>query len=55
MDAGRVLEQGTPAEIRRRARPTSGRAPTMEDAFIAIVEAARRRTSARETSSGGAA
>jgi ABC-2 type transport system ATP-binding protein len=34
LDAGRVLAQGTPAEIR-------GRATTMEDAFIAIVEAAR--------------
>jgi ABC-2 type transport system ATP-binding protein len=40
-DAGRVLAQGTPAEIRRHARPVSDRAPTMEDAFIAIVEAAR--------------
>jgi ABC-2 type transport system ATP-binding protein len=35
LDAGRVLAQGTPAEIR-------GRAATMEDAFIAIVEAARQ-------------
>src|SRR5437660_8184848 len=34
LDAGRVLAQGTPAEIR-------GDAATMEDAFIAIVEAAR--------------
>jgi ABC-2 type transport system ATP-binding protein len=34
LDAGRVLAQGTPAEVR-------GRAPTMEDAFIDIVEAAR--------------
>ena len=41
MDAGRVLAQGTPAEVRRRARPEPGRAPTMEDAFIAIVEEAR--------------
>src|SRR5207248_3795867 len=29
LDAGRVLAQGTPAEVR-------GRAPTMEDAFVAI-------------------
>ena len=42
MDAGRVLAQGTPAEIRRRAKPAPGREPTMEDAFIAIVEEARR-------------
>jgi ABC-2 type transport system ATP-binding protein len=40
-DAGQVLAQGTPAEIRRHARPVPDRAPTMEDAFIAIVEAAR--------------
>jgi ABC-2 type transport system ATP-binding protein len=41
LDAGLVLAQGTPAEVRRRARPAPGRAPTMEDAFIAIVEEAR--------------
>ena len=41
MDAGRVLAQGTPAEIRRHAHPNSTREPTMEDAFIAIVEEAR--------------
>jgi ABC-2 type transport system ATP-binding protein len=42
MDAGQVLAEGTPAEVRRRARPAPGRAPTMEDAFIAIVEEARK-------------
>jgi ABC-2 type transport system ATP-binding protein len=41
MDSGRVLAQGTPAEIRQHARPEEGRAPTMEDAFIAIVEESR--------------
>jgi len=41
MDAGKVLAQGTPAEIRSRARADQGKAPTMEDAFAAIVEAAR--------------
>jgi ABC-2 type transport system ATP-binding protein len=41
LDAGRVLAQGTPAEVRSHARPTKERAPTMEDAFIAIVESAR--------------
>jgi ABC-2 type transport system ATP-binding protein len=40
MDAGRLLAQGTPAEIRLHAR-VAGREPTMEDAFIAIVEEAR--------------
>ena len=36
--AGRVLAQGTPAEVRSRAATQSNRNPTMEDAFIAIVE-----------------
>jgi ABC-2 type transport system ATP-binding protein len=48
MDAGRVLAQGTPAEIRRRARLEGGE-PSMEDAFIAIVE------DARESAESGAA
>jgi ABC-2 type transport system ATP-binding protein len=43
MDSGRILAQGTPAEIRQRARPQEGRAPTMEDAFIAIVEESRKK------------
>jgi ABC-2 type transport system ATP-binding protein len=41
MDAGRVLAAGTPGEIRARAPPVEGRESTMEDAFIAVVEAAR--------------
>jgi ABC-2 type transport system ATP-binding protein len=41
MDGGRVLAQGSPAQIRRRARPSDGRQASMEDAFIAVVEAAR--------------
>ncbi len=41
--AGAVLAEGTPAEVRRRGTPREGGEPTMEDAFIAIVEAARRR------------
>jgi ABC-2 type transport system ATP-binding protein len=45
MDAGRVLAQGTPAEIRRRARPEPGKEATMEDAFIAIVEESRKHAS----------
>ena len=52
MDAGRVLAQGTPAEIRIHARTVGGE-PTMEDAFIAIVEEARE--SAGSASSGAAA
>lgn len=42
LDAGRTLAEGTPAEIRAHAHPTDGSEPTMEDAFIAIVEESRR-------------
>ncbi len=35
---GRVLAEGTPADIRRHSRPAPGKEPAMEDAFIAIVE-----------------
>ena len=42
MDAGRVLAQGTPAEIRSHARSSPDHEPTMEDAFIAIVEESRQ-------------
>jgi len=41
MDAGRVLAQGTPAAIRQRAITDQIKEPTMEDAFISIVEVAR--------------
>ena len=40
LDGGRILAQGTPAEIRLHAR-SDNREPRMEDAFIAIVEEAR--------------
>jgi ABC-2 type transport system ATP-binding protein len=40
-DAGRVLARGTPAEVRAQAEARGGREPTMEDAFIAIVEKGR--------------
>jgi ABC-2 type transport system ATP-binding protein len=43
MDGGRVLAQGSPAEIRGLARAGEGRQASMEDAFIAVVEAARAR------------
>jgi ABC-2 type transport system ATP-binding protein len=42
MDGGQVLAQGSPGEIRARARSESRPEPTMEDAFIAVVEQARR-------------
>jgi len=43
MDGGEVLAQGAPGEIRRLAPSVDGREPSMEDAFIAVVESARRR------------
>jgi ABC-2 type transport system ATP-binding protein len=55
MDAGKVLAQGTPAEIRAHAPHQPGREPTMEDAFIAIVEEARHRESNAAPRAGGAA
>ena len=42
LDAGRILAQGTPAEIRRRAKSEDGRPGSMEEAFIAVVEEARQ-------------
>jgi ABC-2 type transport system ATP-binding protein len=47
LDSGRILAQGTPGEIRDRAHAGEGRRPTMEDAFIAIVEEARERNGGR--------
>lgn len=47
MDGGASLAEGSPGEIRARARRVDGRAPTMEDAFISIVEAARSQEVAR--------
>jgi len=40
---GEILAAGTPAEIRERARVPEEREPTVEDAFISIVEDYRRR------------
>jgi ABC-2 type transport system ATP-binding protein len=41
LDDGKVLAEGTPAELRAHAPAQSGREATMEDAFIAIVGKAR--------------
>jgi len=41
LDSGRVLAQGSPAEIRAKGATASNEQPTMEDAFIAVIEAAR--------------
>ena len=47
LDSGRILAQGSPGEVRAHAPETEGRTPTMEDAFIAIVEAAREQDGRR--------
>jgi len=47
LDGGKVLAQGTPAELRAMAPLRPGQAATtvtMEDAFIAVVEKARGRS-----------
>jgi ABC-2 type transport system ATP-binding protein len=46
MDAGCVLAEGTPAAIRSRAISNEIKEPSMEDAFISIVEAAREKEAA---------
>jgi ABC-2 type transport system ATP-binding protein len=55
MDAGRVLAHGAPGDVRQRAYHDGGPEPTMEDAFITIVEEARARDSARSAEGGAAA
>ena len=55
MDAGRVLAQGTPPEVRQRAYRDGQPQPTMEDAFIAVVEQARESDATRSTERGAAA
>jgi len=41
LDSGRILAQGAPAEIRKRGATPANHDPTMEDAFIAVIEEAR--------------
>jgi ABC-2 type transport system ATP-binding protein len=55
LDAGRVLAEGTPAAVRAHAAPAAATEPTMEDAFVAIVEESRRREPAASVPAGGAA
>lgn len=42
MDGGTSLAEGSPGDIRAKAKRPDGRKPTMEDAFISIVETSRR-------------
>jgi ABC-2 type transport system ATP-binding protein len=46
LDNGKVLAQGTPAELRAHAPAEAGHIATMEDAFIAIVVDARSKEAA---------
>jgi ABC-2 type transport system ATP-binding protein len=55
MDAGQVLAQGSPAEIRQRGRSAAVVQPGMEDAFMAIVQQARRDAGADASAAGAAA
>ena len=41
MDSGKVLAQGSPSDIRQSERTAAMPTPSMEDAFIAIVERSR--------------
>jgi ABC-2 type transport system ATP-binding protein len=41
MDSGKVLAQGSPGDIRQRASTPETLEPSMEDAFIAIVQDSR--------------
>jgi ABC-2 type transport system ATP-binding protein len=47
MDEGRILAQGTPAEMRQLAPKQAEHEATMEDAFIAIVGEARHKESSK--------
>jgi ABC-2 type transport system ATP-binding protein len=48
MDAGKVLAEGPPGEIRHLADKQPGEEPSMEDAFIAVVERSRRQNGTSE-------
>src|ERR1019366_8580210 len=55
MDAGKVLAQGSPAEVRALARTDARPEPSMEDAFIAVVEQSRDRGKSAAAASPAAA
>lgn len=42
MDGGTALAEGSPGDIRAKVKRQDGREPTMEDAFVSIVETSRR-------------
>jgi ABC-2 type transport system ATP-binding protein len=43
MDSGQILAQGSPAQVRELARSENRPVPSMDDAFVAVVERARGR------------
>jgi hypothetical protein len=47
-----MLAEGTPATVRGRALAREGKAATMEDAFIAVVEEAREHKPAAAAEAG---
>jgi ABC-2 type transport system ATP-binding protein len=49
LDGGHVLADGTPATVRAHAPRDAAGAPTMDDAFIAIVEKARGASAVQST------
>jgi ABC-2 type transport system ATP-binding protein len=53
LDQGRILAQGQPSDIRKIGQAQDGHEPTMEDAFIAIVE--KSRDKAQSAAARGAA
>ncbi len=46
MDQGRILARGTPREMKARFRSARNPNPTMEDAFIALLEESRQKEAA---------
>jgi hypothetical protein len=38
MDSGKILAQGSPEQVRILARSEGRAAPSMDDAFVAVVE-----------------
>src|SRR6266481_7801511 len=55
MDAGRVLAQGSPAQVRELGRTDAGHEPGMDDAFIAVVGQARERQKSSNSAAPAAA
>jgi ABC-2 type transport system ATP-binding protein len=55
MDSGKILAQGSPAEVRALARSEQTENPSMDDAFIAVVEKSRERLNGTASAAPAAA